>query len=130
MLLNELTIKEARQKLDSGEITALELTEACLQAIEEKNPELNAVLTVCSEEALQEAKIADKKIKSGERGPLLGIPYLAKDALMTKGVRTTAASKILENYLAPFDATVIAKLKEAGAILLGKTNLEEFAHGS
>ncbi len=130
MLLNELTIKEARQKLDSGEITALELTEACLQAIEEKNPELNAVLTVCSEEALQEAKIADKKIKSGERGPLLGIPYLAKDALMTKGVRTTAASKILENYLAPFDATVIAKLKEAGAILLGKTNLDEFAHGS
>lgn len=130
MLLNELTIKEARQKLDSGEITALELTEACLQAIEEKNPELNAVLTVCSEEALQEAKIADKKIKSGERGPLLGIPYLAKDALMTKGIRTTAASKILENYLAPFDATVIAKLKEAGAILLGKTNLDEFAHGS
>ena len=130
MLLNELTIKEARQKLDSGEITALELTEACLQAIEEKNPELNAVLTVCSEEALQEAKIADKKIKSCERGPLLGITYLAKDSLMTKGVRTTAASKILENYLAPFDATVIAKLKEAGAILLGKTNLDEFAHGS
>ena len=130
MLLNELTIKEARQKLDSGEITALELTEACLQAIEEKNPELNAVLTICREEALQEAKIADEKIKSGERGPLLGIPYLAKDALMTKGVRTTAASKILENYFAPFDATVIAKLKKAGAILLGKTNLDEFAHGS
>ena len=130
MLLNELTIKEARQKLDSGEITALELTEACLQAIEEKNPELNAVLTICREEALQEAKIADEKIKSGERGPLLGIPYLAKDALMTKGIRTTAASKILENYFAPFDATVIAKLKKAGAILLGKTNLDEFAHGS
>ena len=130
MLLNELTIKEARAKLDSGEISSVELTEACLKAIEEKNPELNAVLTVCREEALREAKSADEKIKSGERSPLLGIPYLAKDALMTKGVRTTAASKILENYIAPFDATVIAKLKLAGAVLLGKTNLDEFAHGS
>ena len=130
MLLNELTIKEARAKLDSGEISAVELTEACLKAIEEKNPELNAVLTVCREEALCEAKSVDEKIKSGERSPLLGIPYLAKDALMTKKVRTTAASKILENYVAPFDATVIAKLKSAGAVLLGKTNLDEFAHGS
>lgn len=130
MLLNELTIKEARAKLDSGEISSVGLTEACLKAIEEKNPELNAVLTVCREEALREAKSADERIKSGERGSLLGIPYLAKDALMTKGVRTTAASKILENYIAPFDATVIAKLKLAGAVLLGKTNLDEFAHGS
>ena len=68
MLLNELTIKEARTKLDSGEISAVELTEACLKAIEEKNPELNAVLTVCREEALCDAKAADEKIKSGERG--------------------------------------------------------------
>ncbi|MFZ4648204.1 MAG: Asp-tRNA(Asn)/Glu-tRNA(Gln) amidotransferase subunit GatA [Patescibacteria group bacterium] len=130
MLLNELTIKEAREKLDTGDISSVALTEACLKAIEEKNPELNAVLTVCREEALLEAKKADEKLKAGERAPLLGIPYLAKDILMTKGIRTTAASKILDNYFAPYDAAVIAKLKESGAVLLGKTNLDEFAHGA
>ena len=130
MLLNELTIEEARRKLDAGEISSLELTAACLLAISERNPELNAVLTVCREEALAAAKAADERLQAGERIPLLGIPYLAKDILMTKGIRTTAASKILENYLAPYDATVIAKLKTAGAVLLGKTNLDEFAHGA
>lgn len=130
MGLNELTIKEARQKLDRGEITAQELTAACLAQIKKLNPELNAVLTVCESEALETAQEADRRIKAGERGTLLGIPYLCKDIIMTKGVRTTAASKILENYVAPYDATVIKKLKEAGAILLGKTNLDEFAHGA
>jgi aspartyl-tRNA(Asn)/glutamyl-tRNA(Gln) amidotransferase subunit A len=130
MLLNELTIKEAREKLDTFQISALELTNACLEAIKKRNQELNAVLEICSKEAILEAKQADKKLKQGLRGPLLGIPYLAKDILMTKEVKTTAASKILINYVAPYDATVIKKLKEAGAILLGKTNLDEFAHGA
>jgi len=130
MNLNELTIKDARLKLEAGEISALELTEACLAQIKKLNPEINAVLTICEDSARAEAKAADVRIKNGESGLLLGIPYLCKDNIMTKGIRTTAASKILENYIAPYDATVIKKLKEAGAILLGKTNLDEFAHGA
>lgn len=129
MNLNELTIRAARLKLDNGEITSLELTKDCLAKIKELNPKLNAVLTVCEDSALVEATEADKRIKAGETNDLLGIPYLCKDIIMTKGIRTTAASKILENYIAPYDATVIKKLKAAGAVLLGKTNLDEFAHG-
>lgn len=130
MNLNELTIKEAREKLDAGEVSALELTKACLSRIHSLNPEINAVLTICEDAALEEALEVDKRLANGERGDLLGIPYLCKDNIMTKGIITTAASKILENYVAPYDATVIKKLKEAGAILLGKTNMDEFAHGA
>lgn len=130
MNLNELTIKEARAQLDNGEITAVDLTKACMEKIAAADKDIHACLTVCEPEALAEAVAADKRIRSGERGDLLGIPYLCKDILMTKGVRTTAASKILENYIAPYDATVVAKLKVAGAIMLGKTNLDEFAHGA
>jgi aspartyl-tRNA(Asn)/glutamyl-tRNA(Gln) amidotransferase subunit A len=130
MLLNELTIKEARQKLDSGEITATNLTKACLAQIKKADPEIHACLLVCEDEALAAAKEADKRIKNGERGDLLGIPYLCKDIIMTKDLKTTAASKILESYVAPYDATVVKKLKDAGAVLLGKTNLDEFAHGA
>lgn len=130
MDLNKLTIAQAREKLAQQEISARQLTEACLARISAYNQELNACLTVCEAEALAAAEAADVRIKAGEDGPLLGIPYLCKDNLMTKGLRTTAASKILENYVAPYDATVIEKLNAAGAILLGKTNLDEFAHGA
>ena len=130
MRLNELTIKQAYEGLTKGEFTAVELAKACLAEIKKRNQELNAVLTVCEEEALAEAKAADKRIKAGTAKELTGIPYLAKDNYLTKGVRTTAASKILANYIAPYDATVIKKLRQAGAVLLGKTNLDEFAHGS
>lgn len=130
MNLNELTIKKARAKLDSGEITSRELTEACLMAIKKLDPEIHACLLVDEVGALAAAAQADEKIKAGEKGDLLGIPYLCKDNIMTKGLRTTAASKILENYTAPYDATVVKKLKAAGAVLLGKTNLDEFAHGA
>jgi aspartyl-tRNA(Asn)/glutamyl-tRNA(Gln) amidotransferase subunit A len=130
MELNRLNIAEARIKLDSGEITASQLTEACLEQIAATNERLNAVLTLCAQTARLEAAAADVRLKNGERTPLLGIPYVCKDNIMNKGIRTTAASLILENYIAPYDATVIKKLKEAGAILLGKTNLDEFAHGA
>ncbi len=129
MTLNYLSIKEARQKLDQGEITCLALTQACLLAIAEKDPVIQACLMVDKPGALKAAERADERIQRGERGPLLGIPYLAKDILMTKGLKTTAASKILKDYIAPFNATVIERLETAGAILLGKTNLDEFAHG-
>ncbi|MCK5061017.1 Asp-tRNA(Asn)/Glu-tRNA(Gln) amidotransferase subunit GatA [Candidatus Parcubacteria bacterium] len=130
MKLNQLTIKEANKKLAKGEITSVELTKACLRRIKEIDGKVKAMLTVCEEKALKQAEAADGRRKKGEKNELLGIPYIAKDNIMTKGVRTTAASRILDNYIAPYDATIIKKLKKAGAVLLGKANLDEFAHGA
>lgn len=130
MRLNELNIKQASAKLAKGQITSLALTEACLTRIDEVNHSLNACVLVCREEALRAAQEADRRLAAGERGALLGIPFLVKDNILTKGLKTTAASKMLADYVAPYDATVVAKLKAAGAVLLGKTNLDEFAHGA
>jgi len=130
MFLNRLTIKEARGKLDSGEISSLELTKDCLARIKEIDGDIKACLSVCEDDALFEAKKADERLQKGERGDLLGIPYIAKDNILTKGVVTTASSRVLENYIAPFDATIVARLKKAGAVLLAKSNLDEFAHGA
>lgn len=126
MKLNELTITKARELLDQGKISALELTQACLSEIEEKNDQVNACISVFTKSALNQAQLADQKIKQGDKGALLGIPYLVKDNLLAKGKPSTASSKMLANYIAPYDATVVKKLNEAGAILLGKTNLDEF----
>lgn len=130
MKLNELTIKEASEKLEKGEISSVELTSACLARIKEIDGRVKACLTVCEAEAIEAAKEADKRRAKGEKGELLGIPMLAKDNIMSAGVRTTAASKILDNYIAPYDATVLKRLKKAGAVLMAKTNLDEFAHGA
>lgn len=130
MKLNKLTIKQARKMLDNKEITSLELTRVCLEVAKEKNKELNALITICEEEAFRLAGEADKRISKGEKGDLLGIPYIAKDNYLTKDIRTTAASKILDNYIAPYDATVIKRMNNAGAVLLAKANMDEFAHGA
>ena len=130
MQLNNLTIKQAQAKLDAGEITSVELTTACLAEIKRVDGQVHALLTVCEIEALAEAAKADECRQNGGTGALLGIPYICKDNIMTMGVRTTAASKMLDNYIAPYDATVVARLREAGAVLLGKANLDEFAHGA
>jgi aspartyl-tRNA(Asn)/glutamyl-tRNA(Gln) amidotransferase subunit A len=130
MRLNTLTIKEAAELLAKKEITSVDLTKSCLDRIKEVDIKVRACLTVCEESALAEATEADRRIKDGKGESLLGIPCLIKDNILTAGIKTTAASKILENYIAPFDATIIAKLKQVGAVILGKTNLDEFAHGS
>ncbi len=131
MNYEELTLAELREKLDNKEISSVELTKYFLSKIKSEDPELNAFITVTEEEALKQAQIADDYIATpGENPPLCGIPFAAKDLFLTKGIRTTAASKILDNYIPPYDSTVIAKLKEQKAVLLGKTNLDQFAHGS
>ncbi len=127
--LNELSIVEAGKKLAAGEITAVQLAEACLAAIEKKNPGLNAYLQVF-DDVLEQAALADARRAAGESHPLLGIPLAIKDNILIEGRKVSAASKMLENYVATYDATVIKKLKEAGAVFLGRTNMDEFAHGS
>lgn len=123
-------IRELHKKLMSGETTSAKLTEQYFDAIEEKK-DLNAYLTLTKELAMQQAEEADRRVREGEEIELLaGIPGAIKDAICTKGIRTTAASKILDNYISPYDATVVSRLKEAGAVMLGKTNLDEFAMGA
>ncbi len=128
MDLKNLTITEARKKLDEKVFSAVDLAQAYLSEIEKKNKELNAYLEVY-DDVLEQAKAADTRIAKGESFPLLGIPLAIKDVILIKGRKVSAASKILENYEASYDATVIAKLKEQGAVFLGRTNTDEFAMG-
>lgn len=130
MQLNELTIKEAQEGLRSKKFTSLELTQACLSRIKERNGEINAFITVCEESALEEARIADGLLASGQDAPLTGIPFAVKDAICTAGVRSTGSAKILDNYVPPYDATVISKIRKQGAVLVGKNNCDAFGHGA
>lgn len=130
MLYEFLSLSELRKLLDSKQISSVELAKYFLARIK-GHKDLNAFITVCEDEALKQAAIADDFIASpGENPFLCGIPYSAKDMFCTLGVRTTAASKILDNYIPPYDSTVIKKLKEQKAVLLGKNNQDQFAHGS
>lgn len=123
--------REMRAKLDSGETTAREIALTHLQRIQEVEKHTNAFLTVLGEEdVIAQADAANALIQSGNASALTGIPFLIKDNISTNGIRTTAASKILDGYVPPFDATVVNRLKEAGSIILGKGNLDEFAMGS
>lgn len=130
MDLTSLTIREAHEGLKSGKFTSRELTQAFLDRIEKEDGKIGAYLAITKELALEQADKADERIKSGKDFPVLcGIPCAIKDNIMVKDQDCTAASKILEHYKAPYDATVIDKLKDQGAVILGKTNLDEFAMG-
>ena len=128
--VEDLTIVDVAADIEKRKLSPIELTRLFLMRIERLNPLLNAYVTVTAEDAEAQAKEAEKEIAQGKyRGPLHGIPFSIKDNIATRGVRTTAGSKVLENWIPDFDATVVAKLKEAGAIILGKTNLHEWALG-
>jgi len=125
--LTNLTIEKTHEGLKNKEFSSKELTLAYLNKI--KKSDLNSFLSITEDLALQQAEDADKKISSGNFEKLTGIPCAIKDAIMVEGYKCTAASKMLENYVAPYDATVIKRLKEQGTVILGKTNLDEFAMG-
>ncbi len=133
--LNELTLKEAITGLKTRTFTSTDLVSACFDQIELHNESINAYLTLTKESALKQASEADRMIsEKGEKAfdekPLLGVPYACKDNFNVEGVEMTAASNILKGYISPYESTVTSKIKKAGAILLGKTNMDAFAHGS
>lgn len=126
-----MNITELHKKLTNGEISAVSITKDHLKKIKETNKKINSFITICEDSAIKQAEIADKRIKSGDKlTELTGIPIGLKDLLVTKGIKTTCGSKILENYVPPYSATVVEKLESAGAIILGKLNMDEFAMGS
>ena len=130
MNLNELTIKEASDGLRKKKFSAVELTEACLARLDKRNKEINSFITVNAEEALIDAKTADVLIKNNRAGILAGIPLAIKDAICTEGLRSTGGAKILDNYIPPYEATVIKKIRAGGGVIVGKNNCDAFGHGA
>jgi aspartyl-tRNA(Asn)/glutamyl-tRNA(Gln) amidotransferase subunit A len=124
------TLAELSKDLRSGAISSVELTETCLNQIEKSNPNLNCFISITKEFALKQAKEADQLQKDGKAQALTGIPIAHKDIFCTKGIKTSCGSRMLDNFIAPYDATVVTKLNAAGTVLVGKTNMDEFAMGS
>lgn len=131
MNVASLTISRIRQGLLAKEFSAVELANEALRFAEAENPKTNAYLHFCPERALAAARAVDEKLVKGEDpGPLAGVPVAVKDVILTRGVRTTCASRLLANYVPPYDATAVIRLERAGGVILGKTNCDEFAMGS
>ena len=126
----EKTVAELSAAMAAGEISSVELTQAYLDRIAQYNDTLNAYITVCDESALQQARAADEARAQGNASPLLGIPLAHKDIFCTTGVATTCGSHMLHNFISPYDATVVERFNAAGTVMLGKTNMDEFAMGS
>jgi len=131
MKLTGLTITQAHQGLIDKEFSAIELAKAFLDRIKKEDKKISAFITLTEDLALSQAKRVDEQISVGKKiSVLAGVPVAVKDNILVKDVKATAASKILENYVAPYDATCIKKLKELGAVILGKTNMDEFGMGA
>lgn len=130
MNLHYLTIGQACRLLDDREVSSVELTTAMLERISATENKVHAFVTVTADEALRKAEVADRRLASGETTPLTGVPALIKDNICTKGISTTCSSRMLQNFVPPYDATVVDKLNAAGMVMLGKGNMDEFAMGS
>lgn len=130
MNLEMMTIKQLSEGLRKKEFTSLEITEACLKKSEERNPRINAYITISREDAIISAKTADVLLKKGDCHPLCGIPLSVKDAICTEDIRSTGAAKILDNYIPPYEATVIKKIRDLGGVIVGKTNCDTLGHGA
>ncbi|MDH5179708.1 MAG: Asp-tRNA(Asn)/Glu-tRNA(Gln) amidotransferase subunit GatA [Gammaproteobacteria bacterium] len=128
--MHQMTIAELAKGLQKGQFSSEELTRAYLQRIKQFDAELNSYITVVEEQAIAQAKAADQRLAKGDAVALTGIPLAQKDIFCTNGVKTSCASKMLDNFIAPYDATVIERFNQAGAVMLGKTNMDEFAMGS
>jgi aspartyl-tRNA(Asn)/glutamyl-tRNA(Gln) amidotransferase subunit A len=128
--LHQKSIAALSAMLQEGTVTSIELIEVFLERIHQLDPQLNSFITVIPEQARQQARAADKRIAAGASGALTGIPLAHKDIFCTEGVRTSCGSRMLDNFIAPYDATVVNRLSAAGMIVLGKTNMDEFAMGS
>ncbi|HRD49227.1 MAG: Asp-tRNA(Asn)/Glu-tRNA(Gln) amidotransferase subunit GatA [Candidatus Competibacter sp.] len=128
--MHEKTIAQLGAGLAAGHFSSEELTRAFLERIERFNPLLNAFITVTAEAALAQARAADERRRRGEAGPLTGVPMAHKDIFCTDGVRTSCGSRMLDRFIAPYNATVVEQINAAGAVMLGKTNMDEFAMGS
>ena len=126
----EKSVTELQRGLRAREFSSVELVESCLARVEALNGRLNCLITVTPERALEQARAADKRLAAGDAGPLTGIPLLHKDIFCTRGVRTSCGSRMLDNFIAPYDASVVERLDAAGMCQLGKTNMDEFAMGS
>jgi aspartyl-tRNA(Asn)/glutamyl-tRNA(Gln) amidotransferase subunit A len=126
----EKTVAELSAAMTRGDISSVELTQSYLDRIHKANDSLNAFITVCDDTALEQAKLADKSRAQGHQNPLLGIPLAHKDIFCTSGIKTTCGSKMLHNFISPYNATVVDKFNQAGVVTLGKTNMDEFAMGS
>ena len=130
MSLHTRSLAQLAQGLRAREFSSVELARALLDRIDTSQPALNALITVTRDQALISAQNADRDIAAGRGGPLTGLPIIHKDLFCTEGVRTTCGSRMLDNFISPYDATVVAKLKAAGTVMLGKANMDEFAMGS
>ncbi|SVB30511.1 uncharacterized protein METZ01_LOCUS183365, partial [marine metagenome] len=128
--MHRKTILQAKEDLRQKKYSAVELTEAVYQRIESVEPKVQAYVHLTQDIALSQAQEADKKLAAGQDAPLLGIPIALKDLICMQDARTTCSSKMLDQFIAPYDATVVSRLKKAGAVILGKTNMDEFAMGS
>jgi len=130
MIPQPLTIHEAHELLKAKKLSSVELTKACLERIRQAEPKVHALVTITDELALKQAQEADRLIAEGDSHPLTGIPVIIKDNMCTKGIPTTCSSRMLQNFVPPYDATVVEKLNDCGAVTIGKANMDEFAMGS
>ncbi|MGH8261010.1 MAG: amidase, partial [Steroidobacteraceae bacterium] len=124
------TLTELAASLGAKELSSVELTRMLLRRIEAAQPALNALISVTPEAALAQAEEADRARAAGRAGPLTGLPIIHKDIFCTDGVRTSCGSRMLDNFVAPYDATIVEKIDKAGMVMLGKANMDEFAMGS